>query len=244
MSIKTRFANFTKRKKINFKIKKGEHICIIGEVGSGKTCLLNAVINNLLVLNKSKSEGNIQLSGKVSFVSQNSWILNDTIEQNILFFKSMDREKYNKILSICQLKQDLQIFQKGDQTEIGEKGVNLSGGQKARLAIARAVYNDSDIYVFDDPLSSLDAYVGMNLFNQVFNDYLKEKTIVITTHALQYVSYFDKIFYINQGEIKFIGEPNDIENQEFYKEFKMSKRFGNSFNARDIYTLFGKDTIR
>ena len=216
-------------KNINFKIKKGEHICIIGEVGSGKTCLLNAIINNLLVLNKPKAKGNIQLSGKVSFVSQNSWILNDTIEQNILFFKSMDREKYNKILSICQLKQDLQIFQKGDQTEIGEKGVNLSGGQKARLAIARAVYNDSDIYVFDDPLSSLDAYVGMNLFNQVFNDYLKEKTIIITTHALQYVSYFDKIFYMNQGEIKFIGEPNDIENQEFYKEFKMSKE--NKTNA-------------
>ena len=210
-------------KNINFKIKKGEHICIIGEVGSGKTCLLNAIINNLLVLNNSKPEGNIQLSGKVSFVSQNSWILNDTIEQNILFFKSMDKEKYNKILTICQLKQDLQILQKGDHTEIGEKGVNLSGGQKARLAIARAVYNDSDIYVFDDPLSSLDAYVGMNLFNQVFNDYLKEKTIIISTHALQYVSFFDKVFYINQGEIKFCGKPNDLEKQDFYQEFKMSK---------------------
>ena len=210
-------------KNINFKIKKREHICIIGEVGSGKTCLLNTIINNLLVLNKSKTEGNIQLSGKVSFVSQNSWILNDTIEQNILFFKSMDKEKYNKVLSICQLKQDLQIFQNGDQTEIGEKGVNLSGGQKARLAIARAVYNDSDIYVFDDPLSSLDAYVGMNLFNQVFNDYLKEKTIIITTHALQYVSFFDKVFYIHQGEIKFIGTPQELEKQEFYKEFKMTK---------------------
>ena len=93
-------------KNINFKIKKGEHICIIGEVGSGKICLLNAIINNLLVLNKKKAEGNIQLSGKVSFVSQNSWILNDTIEQNILFFKKMNKEKYSKILSICQLKQD------------------------------------------------------------------------------------------------------------------------------------------
>ena len=85
-------------KNINFKIKKGEHICIIGEVGSGKTCLLNAIINNLLVLNKPSEGGNIQLSGIVSFVSQNSWILNDTIEQNILFFKSMEKKKYNKIL--------------------------------------------------------------------------------------------------------------------------------------------------
>ena len=207
-------------KGINFKIKKGEHIGIIGEVGSGKSCLLNSIINNLAVLNKKEPEGNIQLSGKVSFVSQNSWILNDTIEQNILFFKPMDREKYNKVISICQLTPDLLIFPQGDQTEIGEKGVNLSGGQKARMAIARAVYNDSDIYVFDDPLSALDAYVGMNLFNEVFNDYLKDKTIIISTHALQYVSNFDRIFYIHQGQIKFIGEPKDIENQQFYQEFK------------------------
>ena len=207
-------------KDINFKIKKGEHIGIIGEVGSGKTCLLNSIINNLAVLNKKNTEGNIQLAGKVSFVSQNSWILNDTIEQNILFFKPMDREKYNKIISICQLTPDLLIFPKGDQTEIGEKGVNLSGGQKARMAIARAVYNDSDIYVFDDPLSALDAYVGVNLFNQVFNDYLKDKTIIISTHALQYVSYFDRIFYVHQGQIKFNGEPKELENQQFYQEFK------------------------
>ena len=210
-------------KGIDFKIKKGEHIGVIGEVGGGKTCLLNALINNLAVLNKKELGGNIQLSGKVSFVSQDSWILNDTIEQNILFFKPMNREKYNKVISICQLAPDLLIFPQGDQTEIGEKGVNLSGGQKARMAIARAVYNDSDIYVFDDPLSALDAYVGMNLFNQVFNDYLKEKTIIISTHALQYISNFDRIYYIKQGQIQFTGEPKDIENQQFYQEFKAAQ---------------------
>ena len=205
---------------ITFKIKKGEHVAIIGEVGSGKTCLLNSIINNLAVLNKENIKGNIKLSGKISFVSQNAWILNDTIEQNILFFKPMNRQKYNKIIKICQLEQDLLIFPLGDQTEIGEKGVNLSGGQKARLAIARAIYNDSDIYIFDDPLSSLDAYVGMNLFNEVFNDYLKEKTVIISTHALQYVSYFDKVFYMHQGTIKFEGGPKEIEQEQFYIEFK------------------------
>ena len=207
-------------KGINFKIKKGEHIGIIGEVGSGKTCLLNSIINNLAILNKKKEIGNILLSGKISFVSQNSWILNATIEQNILFFKPMDREKYNKILLICQLIPDLSIFPQGDQTEIGEKGVNLSGGQKTRISIARAVYNDSDIYIFDDPLSSLDAYVGINLFNEVFNYYLKDKTVLISTHALQYISFFDRIFYINQGQIKFIGEPKALEKQQFYQDFK------------------------
>ena len=205
---------------ITFKIKKGEHVGIIGEVGSGKTCLLNSIINNLAVLNKEDKKGNIKLSGKISFVSQNAWILNDTIEQNILFFKPMDKEKYNKVINICQLEQDLLIFPLGDQTEIGEKGVNLSGGQKARLSIARAIYNDSDIYIFDDPLSSLDAYVGMNLFNEVFNNYLKEKTVIISTHALQYVSYFDKIIYMHQGTIKFEGTPKEIEMEKFYIDFK------------------------
>ena len=205
---------------ITFKVKKGEHVGIIGEVGSGKTCLLNSIINNLAVLNKENMTGNIKLSGKISFVSQNAWILNDTIEQNILFFKPMNKHKYNKIIKICQLEQDLLIFPLGDQTEIGEKGVNLSGGQKARLAIARAIYNDSDIYIFDDPLSSLDAYVGMNLFNEVINDYLKEKTVIISTHALQYVSNFDKVFYMHQGMIKFEGGPDEIEKEKFYIEFK------------------------
>ena len=174
----------------------------------------------MAVVNKDDLKGNIKISGKISFVSQNAWILNDTIEQNILFFKPMDREKYNKIIKICQLEQDLLIFPHGDQTEIGEKGVNLSGGQKARLAIARAVYNDSDIYIFDDPLSALDAYVGMNLFNQVFNDYLKTKTIIVSTHALQYVSYFDRVYYLHQGTIKFEGGPEEIEKEQFYIDFK------------------------
>ena len=205
---------------INFKIKKGEHIGIIGEVGSGKTCLLNSIINNLEVLNKESLERNIKISGTISFVSQNSWILNDTIEQNILFFKEMEREKYNKIIRICQLEQDLLIFPLGDQTEIGEKGVNLSGGQKARLSIARAIYNDSEIYIFDDPLSALDAYVGMNLFKEVFNNYLKEKTVIISTHALQYISFFDKVFYMHQGELKFKGSPKEIEKEQFYLDFR------------------------
>ena len=206
-------------KDINIQIKKGEHIGIIGEVGSGKTCLLNAFINNLQVFSKYNSKHNIKLSGKISFVSQTPWILNATVEENILFFSPKDEEKYNKIISICQLEPDLLTFQKGDQTEIGEKGLNLSGGQKARISIARAIYTDSDIYIFDDPLSALDAYVGMNLFKGVFNDYLKNKTFIITTHALQYLNFFDKIIFMNNGKIEWIGTYDEIINQEFYMEF-------------------------
>ena len=209
-------------KDINVQILKGEHIGIIGEVGSGKTCLLNAFINNLQVFSKNKSKGNIKLSGKISFVSQNPWILNATVEENILFFSPKDEEKYKKVISICQLEPDLLTLQKGDQTEIGEKGLNLSGGQKARISIARAIYSESEIYIFDDPLSALDAYVGMNLFKEVFNDYLKEKTFIISTHALQYLSFFDRIFYMNGGKIEWAGTYQEIIHQNFFEEFVKS----------------------
>ena len=208
-------------KDVNVQILKGEHIGIIGEVGSGKTCLLNAFINNLQVFSK-KSRGNIKLSGKISFVSQNPWILNTTVEENILFFNKKDVDKYNKVISICQLEPDLLTLPKGDKTEIGEKGLNLSGGQKARISIARAIYSDAEIYIFDDPLSALDAYVGMNLFKEVFNDYLKTKTFIISTHALQYLSFFDRIFYMNDGKIAWSGKYEEIINQSFYEEFVKS----------------------
>ena len=209
-------------KDINLQIIKGEHIGIIGEVGSGKTCLLNAIINNLQVFTKNNSKGNIKLSGKISFVSQNPWILNTTVEENILFFSPKDENKYKKIISICQLEPDLLTLQKGDQTEIGEKGLNLSGGQKARISIARAIYSESEIYIFDDPLSALDAYVGMNLFKGVFNEYLKDKTFIITTHALQYLNFFDRIIYMNEGKIEWSGTYNEIISQDFYGEFVKS----------------------
>ena len=207
-------------KDINVQIKKGEHIGIIGEVGSGKTCILNAFINNLQVFSQKK--GNIKLSGKISFVSQNPWILNTTVEENILFFSPKDEEKYKKVISISQLEPDFLTLQKGDQTEIGEKGLNLSGGQKARISIARAIYSDSDIYIFDDPLSALDAYVGMNLFKEVFNDFLKEKTFIISTHALQYLSFFDRIFYMKDGKIFWSGTYQEIIKQDFFEEFVKS----------------------
>ena len=220
--IKNKETNFEKiilLKDINVQILKGEHIGIIGEVGSGKTCLLNAFINNLQVFSKNKSKGNIRLSGKISFVSQSPWILNATVEENILFFSKKDEEKYKKIISICQLEQDFLSLPKGDQTEIGEKGLNLSGGQKARISIARAIYSDSEIYIFDDPLSALDAYVGMNLFKEVFNDYLKQKTFIISTHALQYLNFFDRIFYMRDGKIFWSGTYNEIIKQDFFEEF-------------------------
>ena len=222
-------------KEINLKIKKGEHIAVIGKVGSGKTCLLNSFVNNLSIINENENDNTnnnyeyideninkkktIKVSGKISYVTQNPWILNDTFRNNILFFNKMDDDKYNKIISICQLEPDLKIIKGGNNAEIGEKGINLSGGQKIRLTIARAVYNEAEIYIFDDPLSALDAYVGMNLFKEVFCNYLQNKTVIISTHSLQYLNMFDRVIFMEDGKIKWFGPPKELTTQPFYEEF-------------------------
>jgi len=236
-------------KDINISIKKGELIGIIGEVGSGKTSLLNGIINNLEIYNKNNENNNInnninlintntnnnninnnnnnskpiKISGKISYVSQTPWILNDTLKNNIILFSPYNESKYKKILEICELNQDIKLLIGGDMTEIGEKGINLSGGQKTRLAIARAIYNESDIYIFDDPLSSLDAYVGKKIFDNVFNDYLKNKSVIISTHAIQYVVNMNRIIYLNNGKIEWMGKSEEILKQNFFKDYLKRK---------------------
>ena len=241
---------------IEVKIRKGEHIGVIGKVGSGKSCLLNSFINDLAIINENNiihHNGNnnillennnknkfINITGKISYVTQNPWILNETIKNNILFFDKINEDKYKKIISICQLEPDLKIIKGGDKAEIGEKGINLSGGQKMRLAIARAVYNEAEIYIFDDPLSALDAYVGMNLFNEVFCEYLKNKTVIISTHSLQYLNNFDRIIFMEDGKIKWFGPPKEIYFQPFYDEF--SKFIKNS-EKNDLKSIKSKGKV-
>ena len=133
-------------KEINLKVKKGELIGIIGEIGSGKTNLFNAILNNLDILN-NKLNKKIIINGKISYAPQKAWIFNDTVRNNIIFHKKFDEQKYNKIIDICQLEPDFDLLKSGDLTQISDKGNNLSGGQKTRLTIARAVYTDADIYI-------------------------------------------------------------------------------------------------
>ena len=227
-------------KDINIQIKKGEHIGIIGKVGSGKSCLINSFINNLLIINDDENNNNdlmeknkiINILDNISYVSQNPLILNDTFRNNILFFNEMNEVKYNKVISICQLEPDLKLLKNGDETDISEKDINLSGGQKMRLAIARAIYSEANIYIFDDPLSALDSYVGMNLFKEVFNNFLKNKTVIISTHSLQYLNFFDRIIFMETGSIKWIGPPQEILNQSFYDEFsKLINKNNNNENS-------------
>ena len=202
-------------KEINLKIKKGELIGIIGEIGSGKTCLFNAILNNLDILN-NKSNKRIIINGKISYSPQKSWILNDTVRNNIIFHNTFDEQKYNKIVDICQLEPDFELLKSGDLTQLSDKGNNLSGGQKSRINIARAVYANADIYLFDDPFSALDVYVGKNIFEKVMKEYLKGKTILLITHSLQFIPMMDYVIHMKKGKINYYGRAKDIINQPFF----------------------------
>lgn len=200
-------------KDIDLSIKKGELVAIIGEIGSGKSSLLNVCMNNLLL----HSEGTVKVDGTIAYVSQNSWIQNKTLKENILFYNEYDEERYEKVLTVCELTKDLENFEGGDATEIGEKGINLSGGQKARVAIARAVYENSDIILLDDPISALDAHVGKTVMKKCIVKFLKGKTRILVTHAIQYLKYCDEIIYMSGGSIAWKGNYSNLQQQEFYK---------------------------
>ena len=203
-------------KDIKLTVEKGDLIGIVGPIGAGKTCLLNAILNNLDVLNNPSSK-KIKINGTVAYVPQKAWILNDTIKNNIVFKRPFSIEKYNTVVNICQLIPDFELFKQGDLTQVSDKGGNLSGGQKTRITIARAVYSDSDIYLFDDPLSALDSHVGEAIFNGLIKDFLKNKTVLVVTHALQYIPMMNKVIYIDNGKIVFYGKPEDAMNLPFFK---------------------------
>ena len=152
-------------------------------------------------IKESTSEPDMKITGSVSLIEQNPWILNQTIRNNILFGQNLDSQKYNETIEICQLARDLSILPGGDLTQIGEKGINLSGGQKARVSIARAVYANHDIVLMDDPLSALDAHVKKEIFEKVICHKLKDKTRLLATHAVDILDRVDKIIVIDQGRI-------------------------------------------
>ncbi|CAD5171553.1 unnamed protein product [Musa acuminata subsp. malaccensis] len=149
-------------KDLNFQVLKGTRVAVCGTVGSGKSSLLSCILGEV-----TRISGTVKLCGTTAYVSQSPWIQSGSIRDNIIFGKEMDIDKYDRVLEACSLKKDLEIMPKGDQTVIGERGINLSGGQKQRVQIARAIYHDADIYMFDDPFSAVDAHTGSHLFKVI-----------------------------------------------------------------------------
>ncbi|XP_063285544.1 multidrug resistance-associated protein 1-like [Pelobates fuscus] len=187
---------------INITIPKGSLVAVVGPVGCGKTSLLSALLGEM-----EKVEGRVATKGSIAYIPQQTWIPNATFKENIIFGGEFKKDWYDRVISACALLPDLKILSGGENTEIGEKGVNLSGGQKQRISIARAVYRNCDVYLLDDPLSAVDAHVGQHLFEQVIgpNGLLKNKTRILVTHGVSFLPQMDKIIVLSEGRISEVG---------------------------------------
>ncbi|KAF1890351.1 hypothetical protein Lal_00013605 [Lupinus albus] len=197
----------TTLKNINVTISHGMRVAVCGTVGSGKSTLLSCMLGEV-----PKVSGILKACGSRAYVAQSPWVQSGKIEDNILFGKEMDRERYEKVLEACSLKKDLEILSFGDQTVIGERGINLSGGQKQRIQIARALYQDADIYLFDDPFSAVDAHTGSHLFKECLLGLLSSKTVVYVTHQVEFLPAADLILVMKDGKITQCGKYADLLN--------------------------------
>ncbi|XP_011699221.1 PREDICTED: multidrug resistance-associated protein 1 isoform X9 [Wasmannia auropunctata] len=202
---------------INLHVEQGQLVAIVGTVGSGKTSLLSALLGEM-----DKISGKVNTKGSIAYVSQQAWIQNATLQDNVLFGKALNKSVYNRVIEACALTPDFKMLPAGDQTEIGEKGINLSGGQKQRVALARAVYNDSENYFLDDPLSAVDSHVGKHIFEKVIgpNGLLKKKTRILVTHGITYLPEVDNIIVLKDGEITECGTYKQLlEKKGAFAEF-------------------------
>ncbi|KNA16334.1 hypothetical protein SOVF_090020 [Spinacia oleracea] len=205
---------------LNLLVKHGEKVAICGEVGAGKSTLLAAILGEVPNIN-----GTVQVNGKLAYVSQTAWIQTGTIRENILFGSSMDHQRYQDTLERCSLVKDIGMLPFGDLTVIGERGVNLSGGQKQRVQLARALYQDADLYLLDDPFSAVDAHTAASLFNRYVMGALTGKTVLLVTHQVDFLPTFDCVLLMAEGEI--------IKSGTYEQLMTSSPEFQNLVNAHN-----------
>ncbi|XP_050370619.1 ABC transporter C family member 12-like [Argentina anserina] len=191
---------------INLDITVGSLVAVVGGTGEGKTSLISAMLGELPPI----ADSSVVIRGTVAYVPQVSWIFNATVRENILFGSEFEAARYWKAIDVTEFRHDLDLLPGRDLTEIGERGVNISGGQKQRVSMARAVYSNSDVYIFDDPLSALDAHVAREVFNHCIKEELQGKTRVLVTNQLHFLPQVDEIILVSDGTIKEKGSFKDL----------------------------------
>ncbi|XP_061089116.1 ATP-binding cassette sub-family C member 3 isoform X3 [Conger conger] len=195
---------------ISLMVPQGSLLAVVGNVGCGKSSLVAALLGEM-----EKLEGDISIRGSVAYVPQQAWIQNATLRDNILFGNPYNEQKYRGVLDACALTPDLEMLPGGDQTEIGEKGINLSGGQRQRVSLARALYSEADVYLLDDPLSAVDAHVAKHIFDNVIGPAgaLRGKTRILVTHGISFLPQVDNILVMADGRVSEMGSYTDLLNE-------------------------------
>ena len=223
----------------------GQLVGISGPVRSGKTSLLMSILKELPL-----SSGKISCIGKIAFVSQMPWVYAGTVRENIIFGNHFDVQRYNKVIEVCDLQKDIARFTKHDLTEIGQRGVILSGGQRARVSLARAIYSDADIYLLDDPLSAVDAKVGKHLFERCIKEFLDGRIRILVTHQLQFLKQTDSIVIMRNGSVVCQGAYSQVteDTQGVFSLLPEAKRDSNGANdeGQEIATgeYFNSETVK
>ncbi|KAG0043667.1 Multidrug resistance-associated protein 1, partial [Gryganskiella cystojenkinii] len=190
---------------VSLTVKRGSLTAVVGRVGQGKSSLAGALLGEMY-----KYSGSVTAYGSLAYVAQSAWILNDTVRNNVLFGHEYDKERYLQVIKACALISDFKMLVNGDQTLIGEKGINLSGGQRQRISIARAVYANADVYIFDDPLSAVDAHVDRHIFEEAISQILADKTRILITNGTHHLQDVDQIIVVKQGKIAQDGSYEEV----------------------------------
>lgn len=196
---------------INLDIQPGRLCTITGQVGSGKSTLLQVILGELEV-----DSGSLLVNGSVSYASQEPWLFEGSVRKNITFIDRFDEKRYREVVKVCALERDLELFPYGDATIVGERGVSLSGGQRARINLARAIYREADIYLLDDPLSAVDTHVGKHIFEKCIQQYLCNKVVILVTHQLQHLKNCKQVVVMDKGLIEAQGTYNEIKTSESF----------------------------
>nr|XP_036672754.1 probable multidrug resistance-associated protein lethal(2)03659 [Drosophila suzukii] len=190
---------------VDLQVSPGTLLAIVGHTGSGKSSLIQAILRELRA-----ESGEIKIDGSISYASQEPWLFSGTVRQNILFGQPMDRRRYDAVVKECALERDFELLPLKDKTIVGDRGASLSGGQKARISLARAVYRQASIYLLDDPLSAVDSNVARHLFEHCMRGYLRERIIILATHQLQFLQQADQIVIMDKGQVSGVGTYEEL----------------------------------
>ncbi|XP_055309579.1 probable multidrug resistance-associated protein lethal(2)03659 isoform X2 [Sitodiplosis mosellana] len=199
---------------VSFEIKGNQFCAIIGPVGSGKSTILHTILHELEI-----DKGELSVCGVVSYSAQEPWLFEASVRQNILFTEDYNENRYRQVIQVCALERDLELLPYADLTIVGERGISLSGGQKARVSLARAIYRHADIYLLDDPLSAVDSVVGKHIFDNCIKEFLKDKICILVTHQEQYLKASNHIVLMDMGRVQVQGKHARIENVH-YQSFR------------------------
>ncbi|KAI3366567.1 hypothetical protein L3Q82_000489 [Scortum barcoo] len=244
-------SNLSTLSDINIRIPTGQLTMIVGQVGCGKSSLLLAMLGEMQTI-----DGRVYWSNKnrysVAYATQKSWLLNATVEENITFGSPFNKQRYKAVIDACSLQPDIDLLPFGDQTEIGERGINLSGGQRQRICVARALYQNTNIVFLDDPFSALDIHLSDHLMQEGILKFLQDdkRTVVLVTHKLQYLIHADWIIAMKDGSVLREGTLKDIQTHdvELYDHWKTLMNRQDQELEKDIQqdsqTLLERKTLR